>query len=104
MGYATIDLAIFVPPDLADQAKQWLEKHYHHIKAWPLIRVTDPDDYPARYYGVHLRVTPGMYSAIKRLTQRPQFSTIKYRAALGKRTLRDALKQEMQEKGWRIKP
>lgn len=105
MGYHTIDMALFVPPDLLDQATTWLTSNYaQEVRPLPLIRNDDPDDQAARYYGIQLQVTPEMFAQIKRLSERPQFAQAKVRTGLrGTRTLRRALREEMVERGWRVR-
>lgn len=105
MGYCTIDLALFVPPDLLAQATTWLTNNYaKQVRPIPLIRQSDPDDQAPRYYGIHLQVTPELFTQIKRLSERPQFSQARIRAGLrGRRALRTALKEELAERGWRVK-
>ena len=106
MGFCTIDLALFVPADLAVQARNWLANNYGMtVTGRPLIRVTDPDTQPPRYYGIELQATPEMYSTLKRLLERPQFSTARMRASRkGPQKLRRSLKRELADRGWRIKP
>ena len=105
MGYYTIDLALFVPPDLLSQATNWLASNYaQQVRPIPLIRDDDPDEQAARYYGIHLQVTPEMFTQIKRLSERPPFAQARIRAGLrGKKALRRALKEELAERGWRVK-
>jgi len=105
MGYHTIDLALFVPPELAQQARTWLETHYDQdVEPIALIREDDPDTQAPRYYAVHLQVTPEQFTQIKQLTERPPFAQARMRAGLwGKDTLRRALKEELADRGWRLK-
>ena len=63
MGFHTIDLALFVPADLAVTARNWLKKNYDMtVTGRPLIRENDADDHAPRYYGIELQATPEMHS------------------------------------------
>ena len=106
MGYSTIDMAMFVPPALAVQVRNWLVSNYDNaIEPIPIIRTTDPDSASVRYWGVQMRVTPEMFSAIKRLTDNPAFSDIVLRGGFtGPNKLRRKIRREMVERGFRVKP
>lgn len=107
MGFHTIDLALFVPADLAVQAKNWLQDNYNNrVRAIGLIRDDDPDSQAVRYWGIHLRVTPEMYSEIKKLSEQPAFSSVVIRASQqgNSEVFRDSLWAEAATRGWRKKP
>jgi hypothetical protein len=107
MGYCTIDLVLAVPPALKDAARTWLQNNYDgNLEPRAIIRTTDPDDAPARFWVVELRVTPQMYTTIKTLAEKPQFATAKLRASLrgSRKDFRRELKAELAESGMRLKP
>ena len=106
MGFNTIDLALFIPADLAIQARNWFKKNYDMtVTGRPLIRENDADDHAPRCYGVELQATPEMHTTLKRLLAKPAHSTLRMRATTrGARKLRRALKAELASRGWRIKP
>lgn len=107
MGYCTIDLVLAIPLALKDAARTWLRANYDGaLEPRAVIYINDADTAPARLWVVELRVTPQMYSVIKELSERPQFAAVKMRARLrgSRREFRTELKEELAERGMRLKP
>lgn len=109
-GYNTYEVALFIRASdttLQNQARNWLQNrgigNFSNIREF--IRDDDPDDQPARFVGFAFSCDCETAFRIKELSKNPAFAQAKLRyTCRNRQSLRQMIKAELDEQGWRVKP
>lgn len=109
-GFNRYEVALFIRASdttLQNQARNWLQNRGigNFTNPREFIRQDDPDDQAARFVGFAFTCDAETAYRILRLTKNPAFSEAKVRySCRSRKKLRQMIKEELDERGWRLKP